>query len=97
MTKKEVEDLGRKEGRDRAESIYGDVPYERLATVLQKYRTKKAWLSLLEDPYGEIFQHRYKLSSAQMKDFARCFIAGGIKEINENIAYAIKTGYLKET
>lgn len=96
MTKKEAEKRGEEEGHNRAESIYTETRYERLATVLQKYRKKKSWMDLLADPYGEIFKHRHNLSKDLMKDFTRGFVKGGIKEIEENIAYAIKTGYLKE-
>lgn len=112
MTAAEAKRLGTKEGKDRGERIWTEVPYGRLAQVAEKYRHRKAWEDLANSDLGELFYEskhsvfdkkkgrwditRTQIPSEHRGTFKKAYIAAGMKVIEENVEEALKTGYLQD-
>lgn len=107
MTKEQARQLGVKEGRNAAESIWTDTPYQRLAEVAEKYRHKAAWekrsirYQTSESEWNKSTK-RWDIEQTQIPDelhdtFKKAYIAAGMAFIENEVQHALRTGYLQET
>jgi len=92
MTKVEAKRLGAEAAKSRAEWIYTDTAYHRLAEVLQKFRKAKIWKEQAND---DTFQ-RHRIPPELMQIFTAAYASTGSREIERYIKEAKSDGLLKE-
>lgn len=104
MTSAEAKRLGTKEGKERGERIWTEVPYPRLAEVAEKYRHKKAWDVLAYESAESVFNKekgrwdvtRTHIPPEHRATFKKAYVEAGMEVIEENVQDAIKSGYLQD-
>lgn len=100
MTKAEAKKLGSKVAEQRAEWLYTDIPYHRLAEVLQKYRKPKTWREEAAESsqlQRGLLLPRDPIPADLMPSFTAGYVFTGAREIERYIREAKSEGLLKET
>ena len=91
MTKLQAEKFGEEAGRRRAEWIYTDTPYHRLAATLEIFRRPDSWKIRESD-----LHQNGNVPTSLKADFARGYERAGVKAIEKYIKEGLSDGYLKE-
>ncbi len=97
MTKAQARKLGSEAAKSRAEWMYTDTSYDRLAWVLQKYRKAKIWKEqAADDTFHLAAGLQNKIPPELMSDFRNAYATTGSREIERYIKEAKSDGLLKE-
>lgn len=92
MTKAEAKKLGSEAAKSRAEWIYTDTDYHRLAEVLQKYRKPGPW----REQAASATTEGRSVPAELISNFRAGYASTGPREIEKYIREAKSEGLLKE-